>query len=78
VVLGKFLGGMNEHSQPRSFSSHLSDGVPEDAGGSSRWESYRPGMRNFPGCPWPRALINTKILPTALGLLQPGRAFRFK
>lgn len=47
-------------------------------GGSSRWASYQTRLRNFLGCPQPRALRNTKILRTALGLLQQGRAFRFK
>lgn len=48
VVLGKFPGGMNA-SQPPSFSSHLSDG--ERGVVFSRWESYQPRLRNFPGLP---------------------------
>lgn len=79
MALRKFLGGMNTPNLAPSPATCLTGFLRmAGGGGSSRWASYQTRLRNFLGCPQPRALRNTKILRTALGLLQQGRAFRFK
>lgn len=52
------------------LTGNLSDCVPEGGGRGDLCVAFE----ELPGCPWPKALINTKILPPALGLLQKGKS----